>query len=212
MPGWIDSSDLAVFLDLRWPQSYLALGPTFELIDSLGISAALLPVTVPPLSAPTTPADDDDRGVRHRRFRAQAIAREIAVYAEAQGLVIREPYRGPDPALLNLAWLFVQTSHPDKLRAFLFDAFRAYWACELDPSDTDQVASLVSAAGGNAAAFRDWSANGGRSAAAELSSELAQRGIGGTPSYLVAEEYFQGRQHLPMIRWIVEGRQGRGPI
>ena len=25
-------------------------------------------------------------------------------------------------------------------------------------------------------------------------------------------EYFVGRQHLPMIRWILEGRQGAGPI
>jgi 2-hydroxychromene-2-carboxylate isomerase len=32
------------------------------------------------------------------------------------------------------------------------------------------------------------------------------------PGFVVEDEVFYGRQHLPMIRWILEGRSGPVPI
>jgi hypothetical protein len=48
--------------------------------------------------------------------------------------------------------------------------------------------------------------------AAELAALLRDRGVSGVPCYLVEDEVFLGRQHLPMIRWILGGRRGPGPI
>ena len=36
-------------------------------------------------------------------------------------------------------------------------------------------------------------------------------GIFGVPGYVVAGEYFWGREHLPMVRWLLLGRQGPAP-
>ena len=165
-----------------------------------------------PLTAPTTPGRDDDRGVRHRRARARAIAREIETYAANESLVLRDYYRTPDPAAVNLGWLWVRDREPQQLQSFLTEAFRAYWACELDPSDESAVASLIASVDGDASEFRAWCADDGPATAALLDEELRERGLISVPTYLVEDEIFLGRQHLPMIRWILEGRPGSGPI
>ena len=76
MTAQLGVAPLRVLLDVSNPYSYLALGPTRALGEALGIEIDWLPLTTPPLKAPSKPCPDDDRGVRHRRARAQAMARE----------------------------------------------------------------------------------------------------------------------------------------
>ena len=208
----LDTARLTALLDLRHPQAYLALHPTIAFGASLGIDVNWLPVVAPPLNAPSEPGEGDDRGVRHRRYRAQAIAREIEAYGEAQGLKLRECYRDGPADAANRAWLWVRDRHPEKLVPFLVELFRAYWAVELDPADAAEVAALVERVGADGAGFRAWEPVEGGAAAEALAAELAERGIAQAPSFLVEDELFWGRQHLPMIRWILEGRSGPGPI
>jgi 2-hydroxychromene-2-carboxylate isomerase len=208
----IDESSLSVLLDIRYPQAYLALHSAIRLGSELRIGINWLPLVVPPLTAPSTPRPDDDRGIRHRRSRAEAIAREIDTYAGAQGLVLRDYYRDLDPAAVNLGWLWVRHRHTERLQAFLAEAFRAYWALEFDPSDEAAVAALVESLGCDAPGFRSWCAVDGPVAAAALADELRGRGLFGVPGYVVEGEFFLGRQHLPMIRWMLEGRSGPVPI
>ena len=213
-PSAIDSSRLTVLLDVRHPLAYLALGPAVRLERELGLDINWLPLVCQPLKAPAEPRSDDDRGRRHRRFRALAIAREIETHADTQGLVVRDFYRAPDPRALNLAWLWIRAHAPSLLEPFLFEAFRAYWALELDPGDLAAVRSLVEAMGGDGATCAAWcvSTSDGMATAAALEAELRERGLHAVPTYLVEDEVFLGRQHWPMIRWILQGRPGHGPI
>lgn len=208
----LEQSRLSVLLDIRQPQAYLALHPAAALAEECGIELNWLPLAVPPLLAPSEPSADDDRGVKHRRYRALAIAREIETYSAVQALVIREYYRNADPAEFNLAWLWVRERHPQRLLAFLAEAFRAYWALELDVSDVEAVGALVDCFGAGNGEFRAWRAGVGPLRAAELAEELQRVGVSRAPCYLVEDEVFVGRQHLEMIRWILNGRQGPGPI
>jgi len=208
----LDTARLSVLLDIRSPFSYLALQPAVALGSELGIDINWLPLAVPPLSAPSTPGPDDGRGIRHRRHRAAALAREIETYAAIQGLVLRDCYRAPDPVAAHHVWLWVRDRHPDRLHSFLAEAFRAYWALELDLSSDAAVASLVDSLGCDGSDFMSWCATDAPSVAGELADELRERGLLGVPCYVVEEEVFLGRQHLPMIRWILEGRRGPGPI
>ena len=96
------------------------IAPAIELASGLGIEINWLPLVAPPLNRPSEAAADEDRGIRHRRYRAQAIAREIACYAEAQGLVVRDPYRDADPTALVLGWLWMRDRKPDRRK----DLFR----------------------------------------------------------------------------------------
>ena len=85
----LDASELTVVLDVRHPLAFLALAPAIEFGRELDRTINWLPFAAEPLRPPSASAVDDDRGVRHRRHRARMIAREIAIYAQAQGLTIR---------------------------------------------------------------------------------------------------------------------------
>lgn len=208
----LDDSRLGILLGLQDPFSYLALHPAIEFAQSMEVDVNWLPVCAPPLQPPSAPGPEDDRGTRHRRYRAEALVREIHAYARAQGLVIREPHRSGDVEAANLAWLWVREHHPDRLPRFLTQLFRAYWALELDAASKEAVAIRVDAAGSDGEGFRTWARGEGPSVAAALDAELRQRGLLRGPAYVVDGEVFQGRQHLPMIRWLLQGRSGRPPI
>jgi len=207
----LDRAKLTVVLDIRHPFSYLALRPAIELGQETGVEINWLPLSSQTLRRPTGSSRDDDRGTRHKRRRAQMIAREIAVYAEARGLRIEEPYRDGPANAFNQAWLWVRSVAPDALESFLEQAFGRYWALDLEVDSVDDVATVVERCGLETAAFRAW-AKEASEAETSVSEQLAAAGVFQTPAYLVGEEVFFGRQHLPMIRWILEGRSGPVPI
>ena len=203
---------LTVILDIRYPQAYLALHPAMDFARERGISIDWLPLSVSTLRAPVAEAEGDDRGVRHKRYRALRIAREIEVYAEAQGLLLREFYRAGDSSAFNLGWLWMRQHHEARLEDYLSEAFRAYWAIELDPALEAEVAMLIDSLDGEGEAFRSWSQSEGSVLLESLADDLRAHGVFGVPSYLVGDEIFLGRQHLPMIDWTLAGRTGPIPI
>jgi len=204
--------EVLVLLDVRHPLAYLALQPTIALAGSLDVPFDWLPLSTPALKPPTEPGANDDRGIRHRRYRAQAIAREIEVYGAAQGLVLREPYRDGDARAANLAWLYVREQQGDRLEPFLQVLFGAYWSLRCDVSRPSEVSGLVREAGADAEGYLAWVKGEGSAAADRVERELRERGLFQVPAYAVGDEVFYGRQHLPMIRWILGGRVGPGPI
>jgi 2-hydroxychromene-2-carboxylate isomerase len=207
----LDRAQLTVVLDIRHPFAYLALRPAIELGQDAGVDINWLPLRSQTLRRPTASSRDDDRGVRHKRRRAEMIAREIAIYAEARGLRIEEPYReGPSDAF-DRAWIWVRSVAPSSLESFLEQAFGLYWALDLDVGSIDDVATVVGRCGLESAAFRDW-ASDETGAVTSISEQLAEAGVFQTPAYFVGDEVFFGRQHLAMIRWILEGRHGPVPI
>lgn len=208
----IESARLSVLLDLRNPASYLALPPAEALAEELHLEINWLPLPVPPLRPPSVPAVDDDRAIIHRRHRARAIAREIEVYSRVQGLVLHDLYRDPDPSAFNLGWLWLRERHVECLRAYLDEGFRAYWSLELDPSSIPSITALLATVSADVGEFGTWCGGTGTEVAARVAGELRERGLSGVPGYIVDGEYFIGRQHLPMIRWILGGRRGPGPI
>jgi 2-hydroxychromene-2-carboxylate isomerase len=201
-----------VLLDIRQPLAYLALHPAAALAEECGVEVDFVPIADTPLKPPSEPLPDDDRGVRHRRDRAHAIAREIATYAQVQGLVLRDYYRNPDPTTFAIAWLWMRQRHRGHLLAFLIEAYRAYWALELDPSDPIEVDRLIDSFDMDVEDFREWSQERGPARAHALAKDLLERGLARAPTYVIEDEVFVGRQHLPMIRWILEGRVDAGPI
>lgn len=205
---------LTVALGIVHPACYLALEPTAALAEELGLDVDWLPIDAPPLRAPTEPAPGDDRGILHRRYRAQAIAREMDVYARARRLVVREIYRTPDTTALRLAWLWLRETRPALVPAFLGESFRAYWNLELDPGDDRAVEVLLTAVDPcfDRSAFGAWRRGEGPEQDARVAAEARAQGLAAAPSYRIDGELFVGRQHLETIRWIAGGRRGRGPI
>ena len=139
----IDEARLTVLMDVRQPFAYLALGPTIELGRRQGLEINWLPASVSPLRRPPPESEGNERSVAHRRNRSRMIAREIAIYAEAQGLTLREYYRDGGWSALAQGILFVREQAPVALEAFLQATFAAYWAVELEAEDVGAVAKFV---------------------------------------------------------------------
>lgn len=203
---------LCVALDVRNPLAHLALRPAIDFARELAIDVDWLPLAGEPLRAPPAPRPDDDRGIRHRRHRARAIAREIAIYAQAQGLVLREPYRSGPSDAARLAWLWVRARAPGSLPAFLVELFRRYGSLELDAGSRADVGDLLRTLGLHSRDFDAWAADEGARELERVSTFLREAGALQAPAYILDGEVFLGRQHLPMIRWILNGRTGAPPI
>jgi len=206
------SRTLRLALDLRDPFAYLALEPSLGWAHARDLALDLLPFEGHVLKPPAPAREGDSRGVRHRRHRAEFLAREIATYAEVQGLTIRDPYRDASVGAASQAWLWLREQRAAGLPDFLRELFRAHWALELDASDPAAVARLVGAAGADAEACGDWSHREGRAALAAQQQALREEGVFQSPTYLLEGELFCGRQHLPLLGWILEGRRGPVPI
>jgi 2-hydroxychromene-2-carboxylate isomerase len=211
-PGFERDAPLHVLLDVRHPMAYLALGPTLALEAAHAARFDWLPLAVPPPRPPSEPRPTDDRGIRHRRRRARAIAREIDTYAAAQGLTIPDCHRSGDAAAAHLGWLFVRARNREGLTTYLSSVFRAYWSHGMDASSLEQAADHVAGAGGDRTSFLSWAVDEGPAAAAALEADVRSLGLFQVPAYVIEGEVFHGRQHLPMIRWILQGRSGSPPV
>ncbi|MDE0348905.1 MAG: DsbA family protein [Gammaproteobacteria bacterium] len=203
---FVPTKPLTVGIDIKSPECYLALAPTRAVARELGVDVDWLPlVTSPPRPAPT----GDDRDARHKRHRVAYRAMDLARYARAQGLTIREPDRAPDSTVAGMAMLAARSHSDAALHGFLDRVFERYWKMELDLEDATAIRALLGEVG---VADFDPDSDPCREAFAALGASLAAAGLFNAPAYLVEDELFQGRAHLPMIRWILTGRAGPGPI
>lgn len=196
------TAPLAVVLDVKSPESYLALAPTRALLSELGIAAQWLP-TVAPQRRP--PPAGDDRAARHKRLRAAYHEQDIARYAKLQGLNLQDTFRTADSTLAGMGMLAAQAHSDVALQAYLDTAFEGYWTGELNIEDAEEIALALAIAG---VPTFEQDAEG----FASLQASLAAAGVFAAPTYLVGGEAFLGRAHLPMIRWLLTGREGPGPI
>ena len=200
---FVPSRPLTVVLDVKDPHSYLAKDPTYALADDLGVEIDWLPLVSRPLRRHSP--GGEDRGSRHRRFRAAYVERSIARYASVRGITIRDIYRAPNSSLAGMGILAARAHSERALRDYLDRIFRQYWEDDLDIEDADVISGLLSAAG-----VVDLDFDTARFEA--LQESLALAGVFDTPAYLVDGEMFLGRAHLPMIRWMLSDRAGPPPI
>ena len=207
--SFVPTKPLTVAIDIKSPECFLALAPTRALVRECGVDVDWLPVvTSPPRPGP----DGDDRGAHHKRHRVAYRAMDLARYARAAGLTIREPDRTPDSTLAGMAMLAAKARSHRALQGFLDRTFERYWKAGLDLEDRDALRAILEEVG-VAGPFDDASGpSAARAEFATLQASLAAAGIFNAPTYLVEDEIFLGRAHLPMIRWILEGRVGPGPI
>jgi len=194
-------------IDVRQPESYLALDPIWRLADELDVTPAWLPFAAPPRRPPPLAAPGDDRGTRHRRHRALAEERELRHYAGLQGLKLDDWYRSPDPAVMEASLLALRDARSNDRQGWrdaLHALFVGYWEEGLDLTDAAAVAECLELA---PAAI-----DAQRGPAEETRNALMDRGVFTAPTLMVADELFVGRAHLPLLRWYLQGRRGSPPV
>jgi len=208
----LDPGHLAVCVDFRSPHAWLAVEPTRALEARLGAAFDWLPLAVSPLVRPEPERDGDDRGTRHRRFRARYFENDLRRYAEGRGLALGDPYRAPDTGLASLALLYVRAKAPQRGGAFAARGFELAWQLAADVAKPEAVDGALTLIGVDPRGFRDFAAGDGPRQLAALQTELEELGLFTVPAYLLGSEPFLGRQHLPMVEWLLTGRTGPPPI
>ena len=189
---------MQLYIDFKCPSSYLALRPTLALSEQLGV-----PIGWHPMRSYQSPLMDEkpheEVGQRHRRVRALARQKTHQLYAQVQNLSLnfRNPPTNTDMALAALCLLGDDGSDP---LPFITAAFEAYWTGDADLNDARSVAALSGAPD-----LQNGDDSDGASARLEAAlSEAEERGIFTSPSYVVSEQIFVGREHLPWIRELLQ--------
>lgn len=184
---------LTVYLDFKSPAAYLAMTPTLALVDRLGLATTWKPFRTVERDVPKL-GKEETVGESHRRVRA-ASQRALAIkYAEHQGIDLTFPEKlgASDLALGVLAAI-----EGDPF-AFISAAFEAYWQDHADLDDQKVVENLIQKS--EAQLTADLSQCRDFLDAAQDQAEAA--GIVGAPAYVIAEQIFVGREHLPWIEEI----------
>lgn len=201
-----------VCIDFKSPKAYLALPPTFALEDELGIAFDWLPLIVSPMSRPRAEEPNEDRGTRHRRIRAQYYECDMRRYASVYGLELADLYRNPDVSVASIALLWTKERAPNVVRAYLTAVFQRYWSGALDIEDAAAIERIMHEVGVETAGWTQYCAGPGRVLLERTNATLRGAGLFDVPAYVVEDETFFGRQHLPMIRWMLIGKVGEPPI
>ena len=210
---------LTVCIDFKSPHAWLAVQPTRALEAELGIAADWLPVLTRVSATPRVATLSDDRGTRHRHMRAEYYERDLQRYANLRGLPLGRASRRDDSTLASIGLLWVKrTGHAAEQR-YIDGVFSRYFTHgqPIALASSDAIAAVVALAGADPDGFASFIAEGGaaRTGAAELAAlqvQLHAAGLSQAPSYLVDGDLFNGRAHLPMIRWLLTDRRGPAPV
>ena len=197
--------------DFAQPESYLALYPTLDLVRESGAVVEWLPTTVPRLQPPQ-PADPDDRTARHMRFRAEYREMDLRRYASVQGLELGNLYRETDSSLAAASVLWLAETSSQLLQPYVEQLFDEYWSEAIDIESPAALRAVLQEVGAD---LPEASVALGKESVdrfEQTQRSLRAAGAIGAPGYLVGGEYFLGRAHLPMVRFLLSGKSGPPPI
>jgi len=208
---------LIAYVDFKSPYAFVAVQPTYELADAVGISIDWRPLTLDiPSFGGSARLDRDDRVVESQRSETQWTGIKYAYndarrYARLRGWTLRGTTKIWDSTLAGMGMLWAKAQGDSLLRRYIETTFERFWKRELDVEDVTVIESVLREVGADVGGFR--ASTEGESRARYLAEqlELFDEEIFGVPGYIVDGEYYWGREHLPRIRWILEGRRGPSP-
>lgn len=184
---------LTVYIDFKSPAAYLAISPTLALAKRLDLAIDWKPFRAIEREVPKL-GKQETVGESHRRVRA-ASQRALSVkYAAHQGIDLRFP---PQPGSTDLALGVLLGIEGDPL-PFIRGALNAYWEAHADLDDMAVVHALLVESG----VTYTGSLADARSVLEAAQMQAEEAGIVGVPGYVIEEQLFVGREHLPWIEEI----------
>ena len=210
------ASSLIVYMDFKSPYAYLAKDPSWQLEADFGIEIDWRPLTLNiPSFLGSAKVNEAGKVVEsHRTPRQWQGVRysymDAKRYARLKNIQIYGPRKIWDSSLASIGMLWTRADRA-VLRAYMDLVYERFWRRQLDIEDPNVVAAVVEEAGGDKQGYLDYAAGEGRSVHDELQAKLHPAGVFGVPSYVLDDELFFGREHLPMVRWMLGGRRGPAP-
>lgn len=220
------ASPLIVYIDFKSPYAYIAKDPTYELADDLAIEIDWRPLTLDiPSYLGSAMLDDTGNVVQSKRTPGQwdgvrYAYRDARRYANLRGLTLRGTTKIWDSSLASIAMVWAKDQGADVLRAYTGLVYERFWKRELDIEDPRVLEGVLGEAGAEVSGFADYLHGPGRELHDLMQAQIFAAGIYGVPTYVVtrestsrdvAGEFFFGREHLPMVRWLLTDSAGAAP-
>jgi len=208
---------LIVYIDVKSPYALVAIGPTLALEAELSMQFDWRPLTldIPSYLGSAQKKHGEvvaSQGRSERTWRAIKYSyADARRYAERQGLILKGTEKIWNSEFANIAILWTCREARDRLPDFLNIVFPRFWRRELDIEDVSVVEACLSEAGIATNGFAEFLHDQGRKTHDQMQMQFHAKGIYGVPTYVLDGEPLHGREHIPLIRWALSGRQGAAP-
>ena len=208
---------LAVYIDFKSPYAYLAVEPTRRLARELGINVDWVPFVLDiPSYLGSARLDKSGEVADQSRSANQWSMVKYAYfdcrrYASLRGQTIRGTVKIWDSNLAAIGMLWAKRQGDDILHRYIDGTYEPFWKRELDVEDVAVVEGVLAGAGAEVNGFRHFCRNEGAAENDRIQHAAFERGIFGVPSYVLGDEIYFGREHLPRIRWLLRGATGACP-
>ena len=210
-------ASLIVYVDYKSPYAFLALAPTYQLEDDFGIRIDWRHLTLDIGSyLGTAKADEQGKVLESKRSEEQwawvrYAYRDAKRTARQRELVLKGTMKIWDSSLAAIGMQWAKNASGGCLRRYSLAVYERFWRRELDIEDPAVIEALLAEAGAPTGGFQGYLAGPGRREHDALQAQLLPAGLFGVPTYVIEDHVFFGREHLPMVRWLLGGRQGPAP-
>jgi 2-hydroxychromene-2-carboxylate isomerase len=211
------SQQLIVYLDFKSPYAYLAVEPTRRLERQLGLRFDWRPFVLDiPSYLGSASLDESGEVAMQDRTTEQWGAIKYAYYdcrryASISNLIIRGTTKIWNTNLAATAMLWVREHAIDQLPLFIDLVYGPFWKRELDIENELAITAILRKCGLDGKSFEQWAAAQGNELNSQLQSKAFEAGVYGVPTYVVNDELFFGREHLPRIAWLLGSNTQAAP-
>ena len=174
-----------------------------ELAQQLGIQVDWQIVQVPALREPKDPGAQADRAALHKYIRGRYVADDLQRYAPHPLHDLFDSHRS-EAAAIGLLWV---RQHQADIDAYVQAVFARYWQRQQGIDDLGDIEAVLKELNLSVVGFKDFAAVDGVDRAAANLEVLRAKGVTTSPTYLLGDEPFQGRQHLPLLRARLQAAQ-----
>lgn len=210
-------SPVIIYLDIKSPYAFISVKPTLALERELDLSFDWRPYTLD-IPSYLGSARKKNGAVVESSGRSPEIWNAIRYaymdarrYAEKQGYILKGTEKIWDSSLANKGILFVNLYFRAHIPAYLEAVYPAFWRRELNIEDIDVVKRCLECAGVDSTSFETFATGEGKVMHDHILSTRFDAGMYGVPTYIVGNDVFFGREHLPYIRWLLCGKVGPAP-
>lgn len=210
-------SPLIVYVDYKSPYAFLALHPTYQLEDDFGICIDWRHLTLDIGSyLGTAKANEKGEVLESNRSEEQwawvrYAYRDAKRTARQRGLVLKGTTKIWDSSLAAIGLQWAKAAGQGCLRRYSCMLYERFWRRELDIEDASVIAALLDEAEAPTEGLPAYLDGPGRRQHDALQAKLLPAGLFGVPTYVIDGHVFFGREHLPMVRWLLGGRRGPAP-
>ncbi len=198
------TKSITIYSDYKSPYAYLAVASADALAQKYGVNILWRPyvLDIPSYLGDAQIADTGEiiteQRNPHQWRRVRYSYMDVRRYARRQGLTIRGPRKIFDSSIAAVGMLFAQFE--DVFRPYHDLVFERFFKRELDIEDPAVIAAVLDEAGADVTGFNEYLKEGGPAEVSRIQTEAEELGIFGVPTFVIDEEIFWGREHLPLIK------------